>query len=91
MKDIENRECDDTFDINFIQIFVGVILTGYGAIIGVIVFTLIWILKLFPSIYKIYYVIFKMYCDLKCYEIFMYLIFFTIGVCLVPVVRILEI
>ena len=91
LKDIENRECDDNFDINFIQIFVGVILAGYWAIIDVIVFTLIWILKLFSSIYKLFYEMFKMYCDLKCYEIFMYLIFFTIVVCLVPVVGILAI
>ena len=34
---------------------------------------------------------FKMYCKLECYEIFMYLIFFTIGFCLVPVVGVLAI
>jgi hypothetical protein len=91
LSDIEKRECDDPFDINVIQILIGIILAGYGSIIGVIVFTLMWIVKLFPSIYRMYYEMFKMYCELKCYEIFMYLIFFTIGLSLVPVVGILAI
>ena len=79
LKDIEKRECDDPFDINIIQILIGIILAGYGSIVGVIVFTIMWIIKLFPSIYRMYYEMFRMYCDLKCYEIFMYLIFFTIA------------
>ena len=91
LKDIEKRECDDPFDINIIQIFIGIILAGYGSIVGVIVFTIMWIIKLFPSIYRMYYEMFKWYCDLKCYEIFMYLIFFTIALCLVPVVGVLAI
>ena len=91
LRDIESRECDDPFDINIIQIFIGIILAGYGSIVGAIVFTLMWIVKLFPSIYRMYYEMFKMYCKLECYEIFMYLIFFTIGFCLVPVVGVLAI
>ena len=38
-----------------------------------------------------YYEMFRLYCDLKCYEIFMFLIFFTIALCLVPVVGVLAI
>jgi hypothetical protein len=91
LRDIESRECDDPFDINIIQIFIGIILAGYGSIVGAIVFTIMWIVKLFPSIYRMYYEMFKMYCKLECYEIFMYLIFFTIGFCLVPVVGVLAI
>ena len=91
LRDIERRECDDPFDINFIQIFVGLILAGYGSIVGLIVFSLMWIVKLFPSIYRMYYEMFKMYCELQCYEIFMYLIFFTIGLCLVPAAGVLAI
>jgi len=33
LRHIERRECDDPFDINFIQIFVGLILAGYGSIV----------------------------------------------------------
>ncbi len=91
LRDIEERECDDPFDINIIQIIIGIVLAGYGSIIGVIVFTLMWFVKLFPSIFRMYYEMFKMYCDLKCYEIFMYLIFFTIALSLVPVVGVLAI
>ena len=91
LKDIEKRECDDPFDINIIQILFGIILAGYGSIVGVIVFTIMWIIKLFPSIYRMYYEMFRLYCDLECYEIFMYLIFFTIALCLVPVVGVLAI
>ena len=91
LRDIERRECDDPFDINFIQIFVGLILAGYGSIVGVIVFTLMWIVKLFPCIFRMYYEMFKKYCALPCYEIFMFLIFFTIGLCLVPVAGVLSI
>ena len=91
LRDIEERECDDPFDINIIQIIIGIILAGYGSIVGVLVFTLMWVVKLFPSIYRMYYEMFKFYCDLKCYEIFMYLIFFTIGLFLVPAVGVLAI
>jgi hypothetical protein len=91
LRDIETRKCDEPFDINVIQIIVGLILASYGSIVGVIIFIIMWIIKLFPSIYRMYYEMFKYYCDLKCYEIFMYLIFFTIGLSLVPVVGVLSI
>ena len=91
LRDIEERKVDDPFDINIIQIIIGIILAGYGSIVGVLVFTLMWAVKLFPSIYRMYYEMFKFYCDLKCYEIFMYLIFFTIGLSLVPAVGVLAI
>ena len=38
-----------------------------------------------------YYEMFKYCCGLKCYEIFMYLIFFNIGLSLVPVIGVLSI
>lgn len=91
LHDIENKECDDPFDINIIQIIIGVILAGYGSVVGTIIFILMWIIKVFPSIFKMYHEMFKAYCDLKCLEIFMYLIFFIIGLSLVPVVGVLSI
>lgn len=91
MRDIEERKVDDPFDINIIQIIISIILAGYGSIVGVLVFTLMWVVKLFPSIYRMYYEMFKFYRDLQCYEIFMYLIFFTIGLSLVPAVGVLAI
>ena len=38
-----------------------------------------------------YYESFKFYRQLECYEIFMYLIFFSIGLCLIPVAGVLAI
>ena len=62
--DIENRDCDDPFEINIIQIIIGIILTGYGITIGIIVFTLMWFIKLFPSIYRMYSLMFRYYFKL---------------------------
>ena len=91
LREIEESDCDDPFDINIIQIIIGIILTGYGITIGTIVFTFMWLIKLFPSIFKMYYEMFRYYFKLKCIEILMYGIFFIIGVSLVPVVGVAAI
>ena len=91
LREIENRDCDAPFDINIIQIIIGIILAGYGITIGIIVFTLMWFIKLFPSIYRMYSLMFRYYFKLESVEILIYGIFFIIGVSLVPVVGVLAI
>ena len=92
LSDIENTKVDKPFDINIIQLIIGLILANYGSIVGVIVLTLMWSIKLFPSIYRMYYYAFKYYCsDLNCLEMFMYLIFFVMALAIIPVIGILTI
>ena len=86
-----NEDCDEPFDINIIQIIIGLILAGYGLTVGVIILIFMWIIKLFPSIYHMYNEMFKYYCNFKCYEILMYSIFYLIAIILIPVSGVLAI
>lgn len=85
LRELEKVECDDPFDINIIQIIICLILAVYGSVVGITVLIIMWLIKLFPHIYRMYYDFFEMYCGMKRYKILMYLLFFIIGLSLVPV------
>ena len=51
LSDIERSKVDKPFDISIIQLIIGLILAIYGSIVGAIVLTLMWLIKLLPSIY----------------------------------------
>ena len=91
LREIEEKKVDKPFDINIIQLIIGLILAIYGSAVGSTIFILMWIIKLIPSIYRMYYFAFKTYCELSCLEMFMYLIFYVIGFCLIPAVGVLAI
>ena len=91
LSDIEKRKVDNPFDISIIQIIIGLILAGYGSLVGVIVCSLLWIIKLIPCIYRLYYHLFKYYCELKGLDMFLYSLLFLIAIALVPAVGVLTI
>ena len=92
LSDIERSKVDKPFDISIIQLIIGLILAIYGSIVGAIVLTLMWLIKLLPSIYRMYYYAFKYYCsDLNCLEKFMFLIFFIMALAVIPPIGILTI
>ena len=92
LREIENRKVDKPFDINIIQLIIGLILANYGSIVGLIVLTLMWLIKLLPSIYRMYYLSCKYYfSDLGCLEQFMYMIFFIMALAIIPVIGIIAI
>ena len=90
-KDIEKGNADKPFDINFIQIIIGLILAVYGSVVCIIGGCLMWFIKLIPSIYKLYYNLLKLYCELKCLEMFMYSIIFLLAFIFTPVGGVLTI
>ena len=91
LREIEEKKVDKPFDINIIQLIIGLILAIYGSAVGSTILILMWIIKLIPSIYRMYYYVFEALCELSCLEKFMYLIFYVIGICLIPVVGVLAI
>jgi hypothetical protein len=92
LSDIERSKVDKPFDISIIQLIIGLILAIYGSIVGAIVLTLMWLIKLLPSIYRMYYYAFKYYIsDLNCLEKFMFLIFFIMALAVIPPIGILTI
>ena len=92
LSEIENRKVDKPFDISIIQLITGLILASYGSIVGVIVLTIMWLVKLLPSIFRMYYLSFKYYfSDFGCLERFMYVIFFIMALAIIPVIGILTI
>ena len=72
LSDIEKRKIDNPFDISIKQIIIGLILAGYGSLVGVIVCSLLWIIKLILCIYKLYYYLFKFFCELEDLDILLY-------------------
>jgi hypothetical protein len=90
LREIEERKVDEPFDIDIIQIFISLILAACGSIVGVIAGCLMWIIKLIPSIYRLYYILFY-----GCYnggvKMLMYSLLYLIAIPLVPVVAVLAI
>jgi len=91
LHEIEYRKEDEPFDINILQIIIALILAGYGSAVGVIIGSLMWIIKLIPSIYRLYYYLFKEYCNLRDLRMLMYFILFLIAFALIPVLGVLAI
>ena len=92
LSEIENRKVDKPFDISIIQLIIGLILAIYGSAVGVIVLTLMWVIKLLPSIFRMYYLSCKYYfSDFGCLEKFMYVIFFIMALAIIPAIGILTI
>ena len=52
LRELEKVECDDPFDINIIQIIICLILAVYGSVVGITVLIIMWLIKLFPHIYR---------------------------------------
>ena len=88
---IEQRKVVKPFDINFIQIIIGLILAVYGSVVGVIGGCLMWFIKLIPSIYQLYKSLLETYCKLECLEMFMYSIIFLLAIIFTPVGGVLTI
>ena len=91
LSDIEKRKVDHPFDISIIQIIIGLILAGYGSLVGVIVCSLFWIIKLIPCIYRLYYHLFEYYCELKGLDKLLYSLLFLIAIALTPAIGVLTI
>lgn len=91
LSEMETRKVDNPFDINFIQIIIALILAGHGSVVGVIVCSLLWIVKLIPSIIRLYCYLFKYYCELHGLEFFMLFILFLIAFALIPAIGVLTI
>lgn len=91
LSDIEKRKIDNPFDISIKQIIIGLILAGYGSLVGVIVCSLLWIIKLIPCIYRLYYYLFKIYCEFDRLEILLYSLLFLFSIALTPAVGVLTI
>jgi hypothetical protein len=91
LKEIEERIVDQPFDINILQIIIGLILLAYGSVVGVTLLVIMWLVKLIPSIYKLYYELFKLYCELKCLKMIMFGILFLIAIVMIPVAGVLTI
>ena len=89
--EMEKRKVNEPFDISVIQMIIGLLLAGYGSTIGVIVCTLLWLIKLIPSIFKLYKLLFKAYCKLECLWMFMLFLLFIVAFALVPVIAVLAI
>ena len=91
LSDIEKRKVDNPFDISIIQLIIGLILAGYGSLVGVIVCSLFWIIKLIPCIYRLYYHLFEYYCELKGLDKLLYSLLFLIAIALTPAIGVLTI
>ncbi len=91
LSEMQTRKVDNPFDISIIQIIIGLILAGYGSLVGVIVCSLLWIIKLIPCIYRLYYYLFKIYCEFDRLEILLYSLLFLFSIALTPAVGVLTI
>ena len=92
LSEMQTRKVDNPFDINIIQIIIGLILAGYGSVVGTIVSSLLWFIKLFPSIYRLYAFLFEEYCGINGgLEMLMYSILFLIAFSLIPAAGVLAI
>jgi len=89
--DIETRLVYKTFDINIIQIVIGLLLACYGSIVGIIVLSLMWFIKLIPLIVRLYISFVKWIIYLSLFELLMFSIFSIIGFCLIPALGVLSI
>jgi len=89
--DIETRQVYEPFDINIIQIIIGILLACYGSIVGIIVLTPIWFIKLIPLIIKMYHLFVKWILDLSLFELIMFSIFSIVGFCVIPALGVLSI
>jgi len=89
--EIEEKEVEEPFDIHIIKIIIGLLLACYGSIVGIIVFTPMWLIKLIPSITKIYYYYIKFIKNLSLFNLIMYSIYLILGFCLIPALGVLTI
>ncbi|OUM63835.1 hypothetical protein PIROE2DRAFT_9576 [Piromyces sp. E2] len=89
--EIEDRRVDEPFDINIIQIFISFILACYGSIIGTIVVSVLWFIKLIPLIYRLYRLLIDLIFDFSPIEIFIYSLFFILGFCCIPALGVASI
>ena len=91
LREIENRKTEEPFDISFIRIIICLIIAIYGSIVGIVVFFLMWVIKLIPAIFRLYKILFEKYGNLEALEKLAFLILFIIAIILVPVIGILTI
>jgi hypothetical protein len=92
LKEYEEEELEgEPYDVKFFNIIIGLFLFVYGTVVGVIVFVIMWFVKLIPSIYKLYYELFKYYCDKDCSDKLIILIIFLIAIPLTPIAGVLTI
>ncbi|KAG4089927.1 hypothetical protein H8356DRAFT_1715180 [Neocallimastix lanati (nom. inval.)] len=89
--DIERREVNEPFDINIIQIIIELFLACYGSVVGIIVLTPIWLIKLIPLVIRLYYIFIKWIMELSLHTFIMFSIFFIIYFCLIPAIGVSSI
>jgi len=88
---IEDRKVNEPFDINIIQLILSLILACYGSIVGVIVLSVMWFIKLIPTIYRLYRYLIELLLEFSLVVIFMFSIFFILGFCCVPALGVASI
>jgi len=89
--EIEEKEVDEPFDIHVIKIIIGLLLACYGSIVGTIVLTLMYIVKLIPLIIKMYSYYIDMIKEISLFNLILYSIYFILGFCLIPVLGVSSI
>jgi len=82
--ELEEREVDEPFDIKILQLILSLILACYGSIVGVIVLSVMWLIKLIPTIYRLYKGLIESLCDMPVKILFIYSLFFILAFCCVP-------
>lgn len=90
LREKETRKVKKPFDIKIIQIFIALFLAAYGTTLGILFCTIIWFIKLLPSIGKMYYLLYDCARLYNCLEILMFSILIIIAIALIPGVGVLT-
>ena len=89
--EMEKRKVDNPFDITIIQMIIGLILASYGSIVGVIVLSFLWFIKLIPSIIQLYSNVISHYCEMNGLGQLVFFVIFLIVLVLIPFIVVLSI
>ena len=89
--EMEKRKVDNPFDITIIQMIIGLILASYGSIVGVIVLSFLWFIKLIPSIIQLYSNVINHYCEMNGLGQLVFFVIFLIVLVLIPFIVVLSI
>ncbi|ORX79173.1 hypothetical protein BCR32DRAFT_328227 [Anaeromyces robustus] len=90
--EIEERRVDEPFDINIIQIIIGLLLACYGSVVGIIIFVPLWLIKFIPLTIRLYYILINLYIkEFSLTEKLLFSIFFLVAMVLIPVIGVSSI
>jgi len=88
--EMERKEVDEPFDINIPKIIVGIFLACYGSIVGIIVLTPVWLIKLIPLIIQMYSMFIEWIRNLSSLKLIMYSLYIILCLLLIPVLGVLS-